>query len=269
MVSTMKMKRLAWRKAKATKKSKVLTKPAVKTVKKIVKRAIRINEELKCSPNLTIADQAVVAGAGLNVGAGLGFTQTTSIVPQIPLGTSDGQRIGNIIRPTRLVLKYTVAAREVSIAGGTNPFPAMPFLCRVLVYSHKYATDDYSNNNILDVGNASNNLGSTPDFWLEPYNKKEFNIHYSKQFLMQPVRTTFAGTGYQSDNLANGAKTFVMRKAIIKVPKKFYFNDTTGIPTNCGMYFSVAICNQDGSVVTSTQYRAQVNAESYLYYRDA
>lgn len=251
----------AWKKAKKVKK---VTKP----IKAYVKRAIGRSEEIKCAPVLTIADQQPIPGTGLSNAAGLGYTYTNSIVPTLTQGPTDGQRIGNVINCKKMVLKYTLQALPVTAIGGTNNFLALPFLCRVIVYRHRYATDDYGNNNILDIGGSSQNLGSTPDLWIEPYNKKEFVIAYSKTYLMQPIANN-TGAATVADNVANGAKQFVTAKAIIKMPKKLYFNDSTTIPTNAGWFFAAACCNTDGTGAVTTQFRARVNAESFLYYTDA
>lgn len=239
-----------------------------KKISYAVKRELARDEEVKCAPVLTIADQMPVNGTGLSQVANLGYTSTTSIVPAISQGVGDGQRIGNVINCKKLVVKYTLQALAVTAVGGTNNFLALPFLCRVIVYRHRYATDDYGNNNILDIGGSSQNLGSTPDLWIEPYNKKEYIIAYSKQYLMQPIANN-TGASTVADNVANGAKQFVTAKAIIPMPKRLYFNDATTIPTNAGWFFAVACCNIDGTGATSTQFRARVNAESFLYYTDA
>lgn len=244
-------------------------KPVSKKIKSYVKRAVRQTEELKCAPALTIADQQPVLGTGLDKsGSNLGYTYTSSLIPPVAQGTGDGQRIGNKISPKKLVLRYSVRALPVTAVGGTNPKPALPFLCRVIVYRHRYATDDYGNGGLLNIGGSSQNLGSTPDLWLEPYNKDEFIIAYSKTFMMQTV-TNNSGASTVSDNAANGTKHFVMGKATIPLPKSLHYNDNVTIPTNAGWYFAVACCNTDGTSDAITIFRAQVNAESYMYFTDA
>lgn len=259
------------RKSKKSQRSTV--KRAIRKVKQTnlnrsIKRVLSRNAETKIATYLNIADQLNVPSAGLNNVSGLGLT-LGSIIPAISPGANDGQRIGNVISVKRLSFKYTIRAVDVSLNTGNNPFPALPFLVRVVAYSHKIDKTDNSNTGILETGSGSQNLGSTPDFWIEPYNKREFNIHYSKTYLMQPVRTIFAGAGYQSDNIANGAKQFVARKVNLKnIPKKFLYNDASTAPSNCGVYLGFACCNIDGSVITAPNARAMVNAETYLTYQD-
>lgn len=262
-----------YRKRPVAKKSvvkKALRKTKSLVVARICRRVMGRFTETKTATALTVADQNVVNGGGLNNTTGLGYT-TGLALPLVSQGVSDGQRIGNVINVKRVSLKYTLRAIDVSQNIGTNPFPALPFLIRIVAYSHRIDKTDNSNTGILETGAGSQNLGATPDYWLEPYNKKEYVIHYSKQYMMQPVRTTFAGTGYQSDNLANGALTFISRKVNLKqIPKKFIYNDSalSNAPTNCGVYIGVAVCNIDGTAINSGQYRAMVNLETYMSYTD-
>lgn len=243
--------------------------PLPERVKEYVRRRIARNEETKCSMRLNIADQAQVTGAGLNTTAFLGWVSGTSIIPPVTQGTDESSRIGNKIKVQKLQLAFCVRAQNITAAGATlNPFPATPFLCRVIVFRHKYANDDYSQVGILDTGNSMSNLGSTPDNWLQPYNKDEYSIFYSKQWLMQPIKNE-STTPATAEQPSNGSKSFIMKKVNIKLPKTLIYNDNTSLPTNQNLYMAVAICNVDGTVVTSSQSRAMVNAESYLYFKDA
>lgn len=244
------------------------SKPVSSNVKSAIKRAINNELEVKCAPVLTLADQQPIAGTGLNNATGYGFTAGASIVPALANGPGEATRIGNIVNVKKLVLKYTIQALAVTVAGGTNNFLALPFMARVIVYRHRYANDDNSNIGILDQGATSANLGSTPDLWTEPYNRKEYVIGYSKQFLMQPIANNTA-TGTVADNVASNTKPFVSGKAIIKMPKKLIYNDVTTIPSNAAWYVAFAVCNIDGTGALNTQFRARCNASSYLYYTDA
>lgn len=252
----------------ATKSKRVASIPK-KSFNRAVRRVIRQEEEVKVSPQLTIFDQSLVHGTGLDYNTGFGLT-SLGIVPTVPNGTGDNQRIGNVINVRKLQLKYTIQALPVSLATGSNPNPALPFLIRVIVYRHRYAMDDPQNNNILDVGSTTSNLGSTPDYWVEPYNRKEFIIVHSKQWTMQPIKSFYSGLASAiSENVANGSKQFITHKCNIKMPRKLLFNDGGILATNANYYMAVAVCNIDGSSNVNTWYRAQVNAEAFLYYTDA
>lgn len=237
-----------------------------RAIKAVVNKALKRNIELKHAPLYTLADQVQVTGAGLNTGSSLGYCPNVSIIPPVTQGTGDGQRVGNIIHPKKLTLRYTLRAGAIN---SSNNFTATPFLARVIVFKHRYAIDDNSQLLLLDSGNGAQNLGSTPDDWTKPYNRKEFEILYSKQFLMQPIRNELT-TPISSENVANGTKTFVSRVVSLPIKNRYYvYSDTNTTPSNAGYFVAFCVCNCDGTVVLSTSTRMMVNCETVLSYTDA
>lgn len=243
-------------------------KPKVsQTVKKAIKSAINRQGELKMAANLTIADQVSVTGAGLNTPQGLGFVSSSSIVPIVVQGAGEANRNGNVIRPKNLSLRYTLRALPTTEAG-TNPFKGIPFLVRVVVFKHRWAIDEASQTGLLQIGNSSQNLGSTPDNWLNPYNKDEFKIYYSKNFKFSALSHISSTGTLNTENQANGFQTFAMKKVSIKLPETLKYNDNNGAATNEGFFLAVACCNIDGTVISNSQSRLQLNAETYMSFYD-
>lgn len=256
--------------AKRSYKSKKAYKPS-KTLKKQIVRVIKQQSELKTATNLTIADQVSVYGAGLNTPVGLGFVSSSSIVPLITQGSSEGNRIGNSIRPKWLSLRYTLRAvptTDATSPTNNNPFKGIPFLCRVIVFKHRWAIDEGSQTGILQTGSSSQNLGSTPDNWVMPYNTDEFKILYSKQFKMQALSHVSSTGVLNTENQGTYLQNFIVKRCRIPMPKVLRFNDNNGAATNEGFFMAVAVCNVDGTVVSNIQTRVQINAESYLDFYD-
>lgn len=255
-----------------TKKPTRSARPKVsKAVKKAIKYALKKQDEVKMATNLTLADQYSVPGAGLNTGVSLGYVSNVSIIPTVVQGAGEANRIGNIIRPKNLSIRYTLRALPTTDAASpsnTNPFKGIPFLVRVVVFQHRWAIDEGSQTGILQNGNSSQNLGSIPDNWLMPYNKEEYRIFHSKTYQMSALSHVSSTGTLNTENQANNIKTFVMRRANIKLPKTLRFNDNNGACTNAGMFLAVAVCNIDGTVVNNAQSRLQINAESYLSFTD-
>lgn len=256
-----------------TKRSKTaaVEKVKVRNIKTIVKRVMKGQSELKTATNLTIADQVSVYGAGLNTPVGLGFVSASSIIPLITQGASESNRIGNQVRPKWLSLRYTLRAvptTDASSPTNNNPFKGVPFLCRVIVFKHRWAIDEASQTGILQNGSSSQNLGSTPDNWVMPYNTDEFRILYSKQFKMQALAHTGSTGVLNTENQGNYLQNFIVKRCRIPMPKLLRFNDNNGAATNEGFFMAVAVCNVDGTVVSNIQTRVQINAESYLDFYD-
>lgn len=243
-----------------------------KTVKKAIKRAINSNLETKVAV-AEIFKQIGVPGAGLNTAAGLGLSTDNTLtrsVPNIAQGTGGSDRNGDDINCKSLTMHYSLRARDVS---GTmaNPF-IQPFYVRVIAYNHRYAIDDYTQAGILDKGNTYGNLDSSPDSWLEPYNRKEYKILYSKTFKMCPYYDRTKGDANASImNTPNGFQSFVFGKFKVPAPKKLHYNGASAnnVPTNYLPHIAFAVCNIDGIVVNSTQFRVDVNLEARLKYTDA
>lgn len=246
-----------------------------KNVKRAIKRAINAASETKIAVK-QIWQQNIVLGAGLDAGSGLGLTTSgisgtpTTILPPLPQGDGDSQRDGNVVNPKKLVLKYSLRALDTTgNTAGTNPFRGKPFYARVIVYNKRYAIDDYANSGIIDKGTGVGNIDSSPDSWLEPYNKRDFKILYSKTYKMCAFSDTSV-TPPSLENMPNGFKNFIMAKANIKIPKRLYYaKDADSDPQNCAPKMAVCICNVDGTVVTNVQYRLQVNTEAQLFYQDS
>lgn len=250
-------------------------KPVSQPVKTAIKRAVNNAIETKCVVR-QVWQQNLVQGAGLDPSSGLGLTTSglsgapDTILPLLPSGTGDANRVGDIINPKRLILKLSLRALDTTgLLTGTNPFMGKPFYVRVIVYNKRYAIDDYSTVGIIDKGNTTGNLDSLPDSWLEPYNKKDFRIFYSKTFKMCAFSDT-STTPPLLQNIPPGFSNFISKKIKLKLPKKLFFAKTADSqPQNSSMKMAIAVCNLDGTVASTTQFRCQVNCESQLYYNDA
>lgn len=241
-------------------------------VKKAIRRAINSNIETKVAV-AEIFKQVSVPGSGLNTAASLGLSTDNSVarsVPSIAQGDGGSDRNGDDINCKSLTMHYSLRARDVS---GTlnNPFKT-PFYVRIIAYNHRYAIDDYTQTGIIDKGNTYGNLDSSPDSWLEPYNRKEFKILYSKTFKMCPYYDRSKGDSLaEIMNTPNGFQSFIYGKFKVPAPKKLHYNgaSASNVPTNYLPHIAFAVCNVDGVIVSSTQYRLDVNLEARLKYTDA
>lgn len=274
-----KLKVSASKKQKATAVEQV----KVKNIKKIVKSVMKKQVELKYAVQETTANNVQVAGSGLlydgvtNLrgwcsGASIG----AGIIPSIPPGSGEGSRIGNQIIPKTLRLKYFLQALPTtdSVTGAlnTNPYKGMPFRVRVLVFRHRYANDDYSQADLLNLGNSNISFGSGIDNFFRPYNKDEYIIVHSKSYKMAAIKH-MAGASLETvttENVPNGSMSFIYHSCTIPLPKVLRYNDGVNVATNQAYFMAVAVCNEDGSIITAgTHRRLQLNAETGLSYYDA
>lgn len=261
-------------------KAKAVEKVKVSNVKRIVKSVLKTNTELKFAMQNFIADKVEITGCGLNYN---GTTQLNGwcsgpsngygIIPALSQGAGEGNRIGVKVSPKSCFLRYSLLARSTTdstAAINDNPFKGIPFRVRVIVFRHKYAIDDFSQANIVNIGNSNTSLTADMDTYFRPYNKEEYTIVFSRTHKMCALRH-ITGTGYSTESVANGTLNFVSGRASIPLPKLLRYNDTvvTDYPTNVNYFMAIAIVNEDGSTVTTSQKRVTMSAESGMYFHDS
>lgn len=277
------MNRLAKKMRKRLLPVSTTTQKVDKAVKKSMNK-MKIKPEYKLASNTTLADNVQIYGVGLkydgvtstngwvntgNVASGI----ANPIIPNVQQGLTQSGRIGNQIVPKKCLLRYSLYANPStqtdSTGGNSNPFICLPFYVRVVVYRHRYAIDDFSQNAILESGNANFDISGNPESLFIGYNKDEYIIAHSKTHYMQPQRHALSGSNFTGQLQDQKAKTNVMSKKLtIPLPKVLKYNDNGSQPTNAGWFIGVAVVNSDGSYVTNVQARVKLIAETYMTYTD-
>lgn len=245
----------------------------VNNIKKIVKRVLSKDAEIKKVYNTTLAQQLDIKGTGLDYGPQtLGFT-SDSLIPNPAIGTSSAARIGNRINVKKLNVRYSLYANPTTEASYFNPFVCLPFLVKVIIYRARFSTSSSDPTGIINDGATSGNISSSPDTFFRPYNTDQFEIAYSKVHKMQPPRHLIGNpatsTNYTGQSQDPRIASYIVRNVSVKLPKHLLYNDNaSAYPTNASWYMSVAVCNVDGTVATTLQNRVKLNLESYLMFTD-
>lgn len=258
------------------------SKPSTATqVKKLKSVVASMKPETKYVANTVLADAVQVAGSGLlynGVAQTFGWVNVGGqFIPPLSQGTAENQRVGNIIRPKKLVLKYSLYANPSTESGSTpnnNPYINLPFYVRVIVFRHRYANDDFSQTGILDLGASNADISGNVESMFEPYNRDEYIIAYSKTHFMQPQRHQLTGAGnFTGQNHDNKARTIVIKRANITLPKKLRYNDSTSQTGDAGWFLAVCCVNSDGSPIlnagATVHQRVRLNAETYMTFTDS
>lgn len=255
------------KKAKVSKSNGVKAKKNVinPVLKNYVKRMVRGNDEVKFFTQ-GIASSSNILGSGFNTTLNYGFTSSSSIIPAIQQGVGQQQRIGNKINTVgRLIVKGYVLALPVNTT--TNAYINTPFTVRIVVWRQKQNMTAISNTAFLDNGvtGAGNDFDGTLYNLMEPYNKDKFEIGGVRTFQLQPCASA---TGITAENVGSYPvnKFFKMR---IKLPQSLLYNDTLLDPQNCRWFLSAGIVQSNGTVITNSNIRATITADTILYYTDA
>lgn len=248
---------------------------------KAIENVIHQRAEKKFVMKNYIADKVTVYGAGLNYngttnknGWSSGYTDSYGIIPLVAQGTGQGNRIGTKIAPTSCFLRYSINAlftTDSTSGSNFNPFKAVPFRVRVIVYRHRNDLTDYTQGGMVDVGNGVADFTNDLDTYFRPYNRDEYKIVYSAMHRMYPLRHV-SGTGTTTENMPPQCANFIQKKVKLPLPKILKFNDNptilTNQATNEAYFLAFAVVNDDGSNITMTQSRIEVSAETGMYYYD-
>lgn len=250
-------------KANGIKASKPVINPLLK---RYVKSVVARGEETKYT-TASIAYKSNIVGAGFNTTGPIGYNTITNIIPTVYQGSTNYQRNGNRISPVgNLLVRGHVLALPVSTT--TNPFPNTPFYVRIVVWRARASMSTIFNSDILDdnIAPGGTSFDGTLDDMLLPYNKDKYIIASSKTIMLQPNATS-TGT-YASENLSKFPVS-KMFKMYIPLPKVLVYNDTSSDPSNCRWYLSAGVCNVDGTLPISSQWRASITAEALIKFKDA
>ncbi len=259
-----------------------------RAVKVFVNKALRQTTELKYASAVSLANNVSVYGSGLlhvagavypGIGQGPGWCSgpvtPSGLIPLVAQGTTESTRIGNRIEPKSLKLRFSLAARYTTDAstpaasgGNINPYRGVPFNVRVIVFRHKYANDDFAQNNILQNGATNENLDNTVDDLFKPYNRDEYTIYYSKNFIMETPQHINVN-GQTTNFISPRSNSFVMKSLSLPLPRHLLYNDGASTCTNAGMFMAVSVCNTDNTPVPIEHTRVYINAESNMSFTDA
>lgn len=247
------------------KKSGTVSKP----LRTYVNRLIRRNEETKfASVQYTLTQ----FNSGINSVADL-----ITILPPVVQGLTQKDRIGNSIRPVRLVITgYVVysalnfgALSDARMLGGR-------LFCFQDKSNRSYQNSSVQNFNLLDSGGNSNNFTGSAMNWVQPHNNDLFTFFADKKMkFLKPFGTTnnpvpsatTAITG-MDNSLFHPFRIVLTQK---QLPALFHYDqvDNLSYPTNFAPYLSLGYCDLLNSSpdTTTTQLSMQFNAT--LYYKDA
>lgn len=242
-----------------------LSKPAVKAVKKIARAVVRKEAETKfVSVRQDLSFNSSISSAG----------ECYAIMPAIPQGTDDYQRIGDKVRGRTLYLKGHIQynASFIDTTGINNYVP--PSTVRVLVLSQKNIKTNSQIATTADVahllkdnvatGVGRSYTGGMTDN-LAPINKDIFKVHMDKKIKMKVVYQNSDGTG-SSGWVGLPTVYFTCR---IKLPATLYFDDTNGDnPNNFAPFFCLGSVLDDGSSPFAVQQPYRVTWLSTAYFDD-
>jgi len=167
------------------------------------------------------------------------------LIPTVNQGTDDFQRIGDVIRPTRMVVKGLIAANRTY----TNTNQVL--LVRVVIVSPKASVSAAVTVPLLNTfagellqPNLSTGTqvqafnGQQPEL-LYPINRDAFHVHMDKIFRIAPSAPDRA--------CEENPGEYVMWKKSVKLPKKLTYDTGVNTPNNFCPIYALGYAYADGT----------------------
>lgn len=261
-------------KSKRSKSSSSSSKHAAKRVSvvtKVVKQTLQQQAEKKCAgivPLNKVHFNSTISASG----------DVIPLLPPVAQGIADEQRIGNTIRPTKLVVKVCVSQPVDGIFGFTDLYS--PAVVRVMMLSskrYKYTPTlpaDVATNqlpSLLHLGQVgTENIpfnGNVFDTMLA-VNPDAFQIHDDRCFSIVPnIPNTHAALG--TTTATSGlVKNFYSYEVDIKLPKLTFQDDGNSYPANSAPFLLIGYAYPDGSAADAVASCLIATCTSHLYYTD-
>lgn len=244
--------------------TKALTAAVNKIVNKKAETKLAISPPINFNTNTTLFDFEAFSTA---------ITSTNELymlIPEVPQGQGDYQRIGNVIQPTSLTTKVNISAVNRT-PSSINIYAHIFFLTSKQVKDWKL-TNSVLTAQMLDAGDGTNvPFDGTSYTAMLPINKSQYNVIAHKKILLSKGANN-PNNIYNNDEEPS-ADTFRYTATFsqkIPLPKKLLYADASQqYPTNafpfmcCGF---TAADNQGQTALSSLILRVQ--AQSHLYYKD-
>lgn len=241
-----------------------------KSVKKYVKKVIHSQIENK---SITI-ERAQTFGSILqdNTLGAFPMCPYTSLVP-IPIGTTNGTRIGNTIKTRRVMLRYTLRPTTYQAGVNDNPQPAhiLFFLGNYRQYKGVLPTN-IEVGQLYDTGSGSSAPQGDLSDLIQPINKDAWNI--VKKWSHKVGNAQFSGPG-NLQNFGffanNDFKLNVVRSMDITkyCPKTIKFNDSSATQAGNNLFLMYEAIMTNGGVFPATQRPFAIDYWIEYQYEDA
>lgn len=248
-----------------------------KAVKTFVKRALRADEEVKVALDGAAAQFCQYVEPFIGVLSSV--TNVVPLIPRLPQGTANGERLGSVIRPKLLHVKGCI-----NLSGKTTQ--TWNIRVRMMVVQDRSNLDLSTKATAVNVMAGSLLMGSSGAGSLTgytgristhflPINTDRYDVLYDTEF---PLSLGYGTTSQQSPLVAgtmvsmssNNSRPIDIK---VRLPATLKYDDGASgtLPTNSAPYLIVGWCNADEDQVYSSNGPVPLywTCHSVLHYSDA
>lgn len=217
-------------------------KPAKKNLVKLVKSVVQGQAEKKMVTDYlpaSIGNNMTVFNATVNA-TGDYFP----VIPKVPQGVGEANRVGNRIRPTSCVMDLVVSIR-CDTATSAHITPRVFIVSDKSIKSQSLAAE-------INFTSLLNGGGSPQPYYgdlksaLTPLNTEQFTKHHDKQFML--AKTFATGPTLANTNVGDqyDVSSIITRRMRLKIPLPkvlLYDNDLDDWPSNAAVWFAIGFTN--------------------------
>jgi len=205
-----------------------------------------------------------------NTGGTSGFSEFYSLIPEIITGSDNGERVGDTIRPTHMMLNLYLTASDYasSFSGRARVFVLEDLnISDVTLHAVGLPNADM----LLDQGGLATTYNGGINQHMLPVNKERFRVLADRTVRLQKGTGEQGNLGntYTGDNTSSTPANSVQLK--IRLPTKKVWKYETGaklVPSNQAIWIAIGYVNDNG-VADNTIQRVTAWWNSTVYYTDA
>jgi len=198
------------------------------------------------------------------------------IMPVLNVGTGPNNRIGDSIKPVKIVIEGYVA---YNMSVGSQNTESRLIGARLMVFQDK-ATKAYQNNifnyNLLDFGGSSENYTGTALNWIAPHNDDQFRFFADKRFkILKPYGYTNTLQGLPATPAITDMNSSLFHKFKIVIPHtklpatiKYDSTDSSNTPINFSPMITVGYSDLLGFAADTGTQQIGMAYRSTLYFKD-
>lgn len=231
---------------------KALRKSYVNSIKKIARSVVKKQTETKIAQPYTQNNQPITAYDLTTNNFGSEFSLITPLI-NILQGTGQGQRVGNRINVTSMIMKGYINAVRLPTTGGTGTND--PFYVKMVWLRRKSSLLGVNGvtgggNAFFQNGNATVAPSNLPTDLLRAINKDVFTVYTSRVFKLGFANAQGNISGNPPTN--NDFKVSKFFKVnLSKHIGKLIYDDNGANPNNWACYAVALMCTADGTPITS------------------
>lgn len=245
-----------------------------KTLNSTGKKVAKLTKPVKAAVNKLINSKkekkfATRFSGDVGFNSSISATEVYQLVPALPQGVGQNQRIGDSVRPTSLIVNVSIRA-----TGYQSALVAMGRLFIIEDLTNSTAqgiTVNPDMNQLLDAGNNVHAYDGTHQWEMVPVNRNRFKVHTDKTFKIEKGYGEEANVGNSYISPQQCISTHQQYHFKIRVPLKKvwkYDNDADSYPSNQSIWLCMGYVNASGTVDVTTQ-AISATFNSAVYFTDA